>query len=143
MYRLFVLLGTLTFCGGCDKQVTPTIPSATELLTQKEWMLTNYGFDENKNGIIDISEESARDCEKDNRYLFIANGTGQVYDNMLTCGNGVSDHTFNWKFINNETTLDFVVGLTHILKLNKNELIVYHDSNDGNESTRFIMYFRH
>lgn len=143
MYKLFVLTGALIFFSACDKEIArQTPPSIVELLTQKEWILTSYGYDDNKNGVIDPSEESARDCEKDNSYLFKPNGTGNVYDNALTCGNGITDHTFNWTFINNETGLDFVFGIANILTLNENDLVVYYEIGSG-DVTKFIMRFRH
>ena len=143
MYKLFALFGVVIFCFACEKEITQTAKPAAELLTQKEWILSSYGYDENKNGIIDQSEENIKDCEKDNSYAFKEDGSGNIFDNELNCGNGVSDHSFNWQFINNETGLDFVFGKTDILLLNENEFIIYHDTNYGSQVLRFIMRFRH
>ena len=143
MYKLFALIGVVIFCFACEKEITQTIKPAAQLLTQKEWILTSYGYDDNKNGIIDPSEESIKDCEKDNSYSFKQDGSGNIFDNALNCGNGISDHSFNWQFINNETGLDFVFGKTDILLLNENEFIIYHNTNNGNQVLRFIMRLRH
>ena len=58
----------VVFCVACEKEITPTTRSTIQLLTQKEWILTSYGYDENKNGNIDASEENIKDCEKDNSF---------------------------------------------------------------------------
>jgi len=108
MYKLFILFGVVVFCVGCEKKITPTAKPATQLLTQKEWILASNGYDENKNENIDLSEENIKDCEKDNSYVFKQDGSGNIFDNDLNCGNGLSDHTFNWQLVNNETELDFV-----------------------------------
>jgi hypothetical protein len=141
MYRLFVLIGVIFFCVACEKEITATKRSARELLTEKEWVLASYGYDDNKNGNIDASEENIKECEKDNNYLFKNNGSGYVFDNILKCGNGVSDHTFNWYFINGDTALDFVFGTVKILLLSENELVVYHDVGTGSDAIRFFVKF--
>ena len=142
MYRLFVLIGMVFFCVACEKEITASNRSARELLTEKEWVLASYGYDDNKNGSIDASEESIKDCEKDNNYLFKDNGSGYVYDNILKCGNGVSDHTFNWQFSNGNTELDFVFGRAKILLLNEKELVVYYDTANGSDAIRFFVKFK-
>ena len=143
MYKLFALIGVVVFCFACKKEITETAKPAAQLLTQKEWILTSYGYDENKNGIIDPSEENIKDCEKDNSYAFKQDGSGNIFDNQLNCGNGISDHSFNWQFINNETGLDFVFGSMNILLLNENDFIIYQDTNNGNHVLRFLIRFRH
>jgi hypothetical protein len=142
MYRLFVLIGMVVFCVACEKEITASAKPAKELLTEKEWVLTSYGYDDNKNGNIDASEESIKDCEKDNNYLFKDDGSGIIYDNILKCGNGISDHTFNWQLINGDTELDFVFGQLKILLLNERELVVYHDTANGNDALRFFVKFK-
>jgi hypothetical protein len=81
--------------------------SAAELLTQNPWMLASSGYDENRNGIIDPSEESIEDCQKDNHWYFYPDGTGLFDDNILSCANGINRQPFTWAFINNETGIDF------------------------------------
>ena len=143
MYKLFILFGVVVFWGGCEKEIIPNTKSTTQLLTQKEWILASYGYDENKNGNIDPSEENIKDCEKDNSYIFKQDGSGNIFDNDFNCGNGISDHTFNWQLVNNETGLDFVFGIANILLLTEDEFIIYQDTNNGNDILRFIMRYRH
>ena len=141
MYKLFALIGVVVFCFACKKEITETAKPAAQLLTQKEWILTSYGYDENKNGIIDPSEENIKDCEKDNSYIFKPDGSGNIFENALNCGNGVSDHSFNWQFVNNEAEIDFVFGRAAILLLNEFDFIISDNTNNANEV--LIMRFRH
>jgi len=143
MLRLIGFITVIAFCVACEKEIVLNKKSATVLLTQKEWKLVSYGLDENKNGIIDPSEESIKDCEKDNDYDFNNDGTGKVFENTLNCGNGINDHSFNWQFINNETGLDFVHGQVNILALTENDMVVYHETAFGNGTIRFIMTYKH
>ena len=117
--------------------------SATQLLTQKTWTLVSYGYDHNANGIIDASEESIRDCDKDNSYTFNTDGTGIVEDNTLSCGNGISEMPFTWKFINRKTSIDFLTDIATILLLNDEQLIISHHVSSGAQSPRYIETFRH
>ena len=143
MFKLFILFGVVVFCVACEKEITPITKPATQLLTQKEWILASYGYDENKNGNIDPSEENIKDCEKDNSYIFKQDESGNIFDNDLKCGNGVTDHTFNWQLVNNETGLDFVFGRASILLLTEDEFIIYQDIGNGNDIIRFIVRWRH
>lgn len=139
-----MILAILALNTACKKENTAIQKSAVELLTQKEWILSGYGFDDNKNGVIDNAEESIRDCEKDNTSLFRTNGTGGQFDNTLSCGNGISEQSFTWKFIKGEKALDFTTGIADILKLDENELIIYHDLTDVNgQFARFMVLYTH
>lgn len=117
--------------------------SATELMTQKTWTLTSYGYDINANGVIDVSEESIRDCDKDNKYSFNTDGTGLYEDNSLSCGNGISEIPFTWKFLKDETEIDFLTGIVKIVRLAENDLIIYNESTNPNgQSIKFLTIFR-
>lgn len=140
------LLAIVTLILSCKKENSNSHEPATAtiLLTQKSWTLASYGYDHNANGLIDASEESIRDCEKDNRYSFIIGGNGLYEDNILSCGNGISEMPFTWRLINNETTLDFLSAAVQISRLNEVQLIIYHDTMDANgQSLRYIQIFRH
>lgn len=117
--------------------------SATQLLTQKTWTLVSYGYDHEANGMIDAAEESISDCDKDNNYTFNPDGTGVVEVNTLICGNGISEMTFAWKLTNNETTIDFLSGISTIHRLSEEQLIISHYKNSGTQSPRYIETFKH
>jgi hypothetical protein len=125
-----ILSGILAVTVSCKKNYASE--SATELLTQKIWTLVSYGYDYNANWVIDASEESIRDCEKDNRYSFTIDGNGLYEDNSLSCGNGISELPFTWKLINGDTTLDFIFGLVKMSRLDDEQLIIYHETMDAN-----------
>ncbi|HKZ67167.1 MAG TPA: hypothetical protein VJ111_12450 [Chitinophagaceae bacterium] len=114
--------------------------SATELLTQKSWTLLSYGYDHNANGLIDASEESIRDCEKDNRYSFAIDGNGLFEDNSLSCGNGIAEMPFTWRLIKDET-LDFLYAVAKISRLDEVQLIIYHETMDANEPDKPKPYY--
>ena len=81
-FFVLVIIGVV-FVTGCKKynETVPYAPAMStnktpaENLTQRPWRLLSYGFDHNKNGLVDIDEESIRDCEKDNSYTFNKNGS--------------------------------------------------------------------
>jgi hypothetical protein len=77
--------------------------SAIALLTQKPWTPVSYGYDDNQDGSIDGFEESITDCEKDDHYGFGIDGSGFFDDKNISCGNGISEMPFTWRFINEET----------------------------------------
>jgi len=142
MFLKLVLSAILAVAFSCKKDIEKK--SATELLTQKTWTLVSYGYDHNANGIIDAAEESIRDCDKDNKYSFNTNGTGLFEDNILSCGNGISEMPFTWKFINNETTIDFLTGIVKILRLNDGQLVISNnDISTGVQSASHIETFTH
>ncbi|HEX7902296.1 MAG TPA: hypothetical protein VF487_00355 [Chitinophagaceae bacterium] len=140
MYLRFVLIVLLAM-QACSKENDIQEKSAAQLLTQQEWILSGYGYDHNTNGVIDVSEESIEDCEKDNTCRFETDGTGKQFDNTLTCGNGLAEQPFTWKLINNESELDFSFGIARILRLDEDKLII--TDNSGGQAIKFITVFRH
>ena len=75
MFRI-ILITIIGISISCRKEETDKNLSVVELLTQKPWVLTSYGTDENGNGLIDAAEESIEDCQKDNTWFYYADGTG-------------------------------------------------------------------
>ena len=121
-----------------------TILSPVELLTRRPWMLSGYGFDENKNGRIDADEESIEPCEKDNLYFFYKNGSGMFMENGLSCATGITELPFAWKLVSNNSALDFQYAVIKILLLSFDSLIIYHDKTiDNNRTLRYILIFTH
>jgi hypothetical protein len=142
MYIRFTLLGI--FAAGIDKEEMQSVKTSNELLTQKTWKLASHGYDLNNNKNIDADEENIQACEKDNTYSFYASGTGLFEDNTLSCGNGISEHVFRWRFVDQEKALDFVFGALNILKLDENVLILYNDeTNTSGQITRHISIYTH
>jgi hypothetical protein len=114
-----------------QQQIVKSKPA--NLLTQQPWVLCGYGYDINYNGKIDEQEESITECEKDNVCIFYANGSGMLSDNKVSCGNGIAEQPFAWKFTDNETTLDIGFEKMRVLRLNENELVVYRHVNRANK----------
>ena len=113
--------------------------SREELLTQKEWILTATGFDDNNNGMLDASENTIGDNHKGNNYFFDAEGTCTVYDNSLSCDSSPL-YQFNWKWLDNDK-LAIGSGYISILRLNDNEMVLSQDA--PAMKLKFIMIYRH
>ena len=107
-----------------------TNKTPTENLTQKPWRLLSYGFDHNKNGLVDIDEESIRDCEKDNSYTFNKDGSGVVAENTMICDANDPVNQFAWTLTNNDSVLDFYYGKANIIKLDSDNLYITSPNND-------------
>ena len=98
--------------------------SATELLTSKPWRLLSYGFDSNKNGVVDSNEEALKDCETDNTYVFNKGGSGVVNENSKICNGSHPSRTFIWALRDNDTVLDFYFGTAYIERLCPDSLYI-------------------
>ena len=117
---------------------------AAKLLTQNVWTLTSTGRDENRNGMIDATEETICECEADNRYTFYTNGTGLIEENQLECGNGLSEMQFCWRLINNDTSIDCNSSVFKIEILSEHELIIYREiRNKNREPVKLLSRFTH
>ncbi len=114
--------------------------SAIQLLTQKTWILVSYGYDYNNNNAIDIPEECITDCNKDDTYGFCADGTGIYSDNILSCCNGISELSFQWKFIETGIAIDFPIGMAIVHALTNEQLIIKINSRTNNG--QFIQQIR-
>jgi len=133
---------------GCKKyNVTVPYPPAistnktpTENLTLKPWRLLSYGFDHNKNGLVDIDEESIRECEKDNSYTFNKDGSGMVAENTMICDASNPVNQFTWTLTNNDTVLDFYYGNANIIKLDADNLYI---TNSNTDDVKLLLIYGH
>jgi hypothetical protein len=141
MYIRMFLSGVFALVISCKKDKAEGKSPATDLLTQKEWVLKGYGYDENGNDLLDPGEEAINDCEKDNTYLFSRNGDGSLFENTLLCGNGITEILFTWKWLDNEKALAIGFAEIRLLHLSKNELIYFQQPSPG--ATKFITVLKH
>ena len=116
--------------------VTEFIP----LLTEKQWTLVRYGIDDNKNGSIDDFENDMAYCNRDDTYVFHTDGTGHYDDHTLSCGNGITDLSFQWNFTDDQTLKSLPTGAAHIEIITKDHLVLSSGSIDttGRTITRII-----
>ena len=143
-----LLITTVALMTGCKKyNITAPYPPAmstnktpTENLTQKTWRLLSYGFDHNKNRLIDIDEESIRDCEKDNTYTFNKDGSGVVTENAMICDANNPVNQFAWTLTNNDTVLDFYYGKANIIKLDADNLYI---TSPNNDDVKLLLIYGH
>ncbi|HEX5652433.1 MAG TPA: hypothetical protein VFX58_05135 [Chitinophagaceae bacterium] len=136
----FYLIVIFFLAAACNKEENEVAKSRTVLLTEKPWRLAGYGLDENGNRRIDLDEEAIEECQKDNTSQFRVDGSGSHYDNAISCGNGITEQPFTWKFIENERALDFLYTTARIERLNESELIISYDSGPA---ARFLTVFHH
>lgn len=125
MLLKYLLIPLLLFNMNEEAQRDTSLLPAAELLLNKKWVLTSYGFDENGNGRVDMMEERIEECEKDDTYQFYSNGTGMMSDNSFSCCNGIDEQVFQWQFTNNGQSLVVFSETIHIIRLTTRELVTY------------------
>jgi hypothetical protein len=116
------------------------VPGAEALLAEKPWKLLSYGYDDNRDGLVNDNEESIKDCEKDNTAIFNIGGTGIVIENTRICEGHEKTSPFLWSLTTNNTVLDFQYGIAAIVKLTKDSLII---TDTGSGSTKLVVIYSH
>lgn len=110
--KIFFILMTIAFLSmymSCAKQEEPAPqPTKTEHITASQWKLEDVGFDQDKNGTIEISGMAAvSSCQADNTLSFKTNNTGVTDEGGTKCN--VSDpqtSNFNWSFADAEANIN-------------------------------------
>lgn len=100
--------------------------SVVELLTQKKWILTGYGFDDNHNTLIDESENMIQECQKDNSYEFFTGGSGVVKENEQVCSAGNPVNNFQWELGNDNKVLLISFNPAKIARLDESSMVLRH-----------------
>ena len=138
-----ILLTGLMFFISCskDNDVNKEQPkSPAQLLTQKQWLLTRAGFNDNNNGLVDDGENIIDACQKDNIYTFSNTGSGSIIDNGEVCAPPTPPSEFSWKFLNGDKEVEIGFQKYFIKRLNENELMI---SPDLPLNGTFIVAYRH
>jgi uncharacterized protein with WD repeat len=120
---------TIVSCNKDSGQPLPS-PGASLLLTEKPWKLRSYGYDFNKNGVIDSNEENIRACEKDNVSVFNSDGTGIVMENALICEGSEKVSHFVWSLTSDDRVIDFDYDAAFIARISKDDLIITDTTSD-------------
>lgn len=120
-----LLLMTAVFFAGCSKDDqephSPGNKTAKQLLTEKPWLITAAGFDDNENGLVDENENVLVECHSDNSYTFSMGGNGTISDGAVAC-TPAANADFTWKLINNDTELQLNAERYTILQLDETHL---------------------
>ena len=140
LYLLYaVAIIVISSCAKNNSEKSSTL-SAAELLTSKPWRLLSYGYDNNKNGLVDSNEEAIKDCETDNTYVFNKGGSGIVQENLKNCTGNDPSHSFIWALKNNDTVLDFYFGTANIIKLSSDSLYI---SDPNPDPVKLLLIYSH
>ena len=114
--------------------------TAEEMLIEKPWKLISYGYDYNSDGMIEVNEESIKDCEKDNTYTFNKDRSGVISENSKICDGNDPTNRFNWALTDNDLVLDFYFGKAYILTLSNESLRI---SNSNSDPVKLILTYGH
>ena len=133
------------FFTSCSKEADNPLDRQTALLIEKSWKFEMYGLDENNNGVVEESENNMLACEIDDKFTFLANGTGVFEGGATPCSMGEpAVINFNWSFSNNGTELAIFAAPEKINKLDENILEVYYmDQNSQGQPVKYIRRFNH
>lgn len=140
--KKWICLLAIVAMASCNKDEQESLSPKTpeELLTRQEWFILTAGFDDNGNGIVDQTENTVQDCQKDNTITYNLNGTGISRDNQLICG-GPPTTTFTWRLLNNNTELEVSSQLMKILSITETNLALR--ALLPSIPTPFIITYRH
>ncbi len=137
---LLVLYVSITSFHKSKQEIKPVrMISNEELLTQHSWRLVSYGRDFNGNGLIDLAEEQVTNCEADNEYFFVPGGTGVVDEKSIICEGVEPRNSFKWSFVNQQTEMDFDFGISKIIKLTEDSLVL---GDKNNITDKLIVIYR-
>lgn len=113
--KIFPSILCITFFGllliSCSKKSgpqQPDPPTKTELITTSAWKLEDAGFDQDKNGTIEISAMGALwSCQIDNTLSFKTNNSGITDEGATKCNPTDPQTTnFNWSFADAEANIN-------------------------------------
>lgn len=135
-----IVLGLSVSCSKSEAEPVPVPKSPKELLTQKEWVLTGFGFDDNKNGIIDMNEDMSEECHRDNLYLFNRDGSGLYRENVKSCNNGITEQPFTWKLHKNDKEIDFLSGTLQVQKITEQEMVLFNEIPLADGSSMILLF---
>jgi hypothetical protein len=144
MKMIIMGLLSLTMAMRQDAEPEPIKKSYTELLIQKNWVLSNMGYDRNSDNVIDPMEDALTDCRRDDLYIFSPDGSAAYFDSGLICGNGVTETLFSWRWIKEGKMLVIGKKQVEVINLSESEFSFYVETMtpDG-ELLKFISTLRH
>jgi hypothetical protein len=123
MKQVWIAIAAITILA-CKKDNNHNTPKSTkELLTQQHWINVAGGFDENGNGVIESNENALIDCEKNNTYIFNADGTGSIVDNPAACTPPI-DGNFTWELTNDNEHIIVNQQSLSIVRITESDLLL-------------------
>src|SRR6478735_6763131 len=112
MYRkIFIFsLGIAVFASCSKDDDKDPEPTRLQLLTNVAWKYDSAGIDANGDGTIDsaLPDGTIEDCDKDNTYLFMDDGTGTINEGATKCDpDSPQTVPFNYSLNSNATVINF------------------------------------
>ena len=94
------LVFLLILWGACKKSSSSTnTTERMKFVTQSPWKYDTAGADLDRNGTIDIGDETILPCYRDNTYLFNKDSTGLADEGATKCdGSDSQSFPFTWSF---------------------------------------------
>ena len=110
IFSAFINLAFISTClisCGKDEEPAPQ-PTKTDHITASAWKLEDVGFDQDKNGTIELSGMAAvLSCQVDNALSFKTNNTGITEEGGTKCNAGdPQTSNFNWSFADAEANIN-------------------------------------
>ncbi len=128
--RIPLLLFLFVIFNSCKKNGDQK--SKTEMLTQKDWVMSKYELKTGNGQWIDETQYW-QDCSKDDRFVFRTNKTVEQNEGATKCD--ASDpqvvDTDSWEFTDNETKIIWFGRSSVIEQLNETTLTVTTTDNSG------------
>jgi hypothetical protein len=103
----FTMIVLFTF-SACKKNKDETAASKLSLLTGKSWVMTKNEVQFNGGPLMDVFP-FFENCEKDNRWIFKADGSVELNEGPAACDNNTPGQVLDelrWAFRDNETKLE-------------------------------------
>ena len=138
-------------CSKSHSTENPNGQSTTvTLITQTTWRYDTSGVDLNKDGIVDVGNDTLiTPCEKDDIYTFKSDSTGIIDEGATKC-NAADPQTlpFSWGLTNNQTVLTssanpILAGGVNIFSLTSSKWILYKDTTVSGFPIRYVISLKH
>jgi hypothetical protein len=124
--------------------------STVTLITQTTWRYDTSGIDLNKDGIVDVGNDTLiTPCEKDDIYTFKSDSTGIVDEGATKCDPADPQTLpFSWELTNNQTVLTsnfnpLIAGGINIFSINSTKWILYKDTTVAGFPVRYLISLKH
>ena len=146
----------LTICAACKKNhssPTDNTPPRVTLITQAVWKFDTSGIDTNKDGIIDVGDNTNTvilPCFKDNTFQFNKDSTGVENSGAIKCNPSEPQTTaFTWSFSGTDQSViksdadPLLAAGINIFSLDANKIVLYKDTTIFAQNIWYVVTLKH